>query len=54
MTKIQTAQIAWRSFPGHGHFSDMLFSSLGHSGFGFVSDFDILISDLTVLSLYQA
>ncbi len=45
---------AWHSFSVRKDKSGTLFTSLGHSGFGFVSDFDIQISDLTVLLLCPA
>jgi hypothetical protein len=54
MTITQMFKTAWNSFPVRKHYSGILYLSLGHSGFGFVSDFDIRISDLTVLLLYPA
>jgi len=36
-------QTVQRIFPAHKHHGGRLFLSLGHSGFGFVSDFDIRI-----------
>ncbi len=46
MTKIQMTQTAHFNLPVHKHHGGRLFLSLRHSGFGFVSDFDIRISDL--------
>jgi hypothetical protein len=49
ITKIQMRQTAWRIFSVHGHHRARLFLSLGNLDFGFVSDFDIRISDLTMI-----
>jgi hypothetical protein len=40
-------QTAWRIFPDCEYHGSRLSLSLGHSGLGFVSDFDIRVSDLT-------
>jgi hypothetical protein len=54
MTKIQMTQTLWLIFAAQKHHRGCLFLSLEHSGFGFVSDFYIRISDLTVLMIYTA
>jgi hypothetical protein len=49
MTKTQMDQTIWRIFPTRNDRKGKLFLSLEHSGFGFVSDFDIRISALTMI-----
>jgi hypothetical protein len=54
MTKIQMTHTVWRIFPLPKHRGGRLFLSLGHSDLGFVSDFDIRISELKVIPSYTA
>jgi len=54
MTKIKITQTHLRDSPFHGRSANGLFLSLEHSGFGFVSDLDIRISDFFLLQALVA